>query len=119
MVWSDGVVLEAGTTFPATLQHLISRPTHYHDIRSFINKVKAVSATGGWSKASVLRSARGDERSAIRSADGRITASVNSLYVDYLNERYPTATVRIRSDTDPILFEVDGEIRAMLMPIKL
>jgi hypothetical protein len=116
IVWSDGAILEVGTDFPTGLQELISRPTHYHDIRSFLTQLDAKSSQ--WRDATVTRSPRGDSYAIIRTPDGKVSTSVESLYVEYLGQRYPTATIRMRGEFEPIIFVVDGEIRASLMPVK-
>lgn len=116
IVWSDGAILEVGTTFPDGLQELISRPTHHHDIRSFLMQLDTKSSQ--WRTASVTRSPRGDSYAVIQTPDGKISTTVESLYVEYLGQRYPTATIRMRGEFEPIIFVVDGEARASLMPVK-
>lgn len=116
IVWSDGAILEVGTNFPSKLENLIARPTHYHDIRSLVKQLDAVSTS--WTEAFVTRSARGDSFATIRSSDGTISVSVESVYAEYLGQRYPTAVIRIRGESGPIIFVVDGQIRASVMPVK-
>src|SRR6266516_486298 len=116
IVWSDGAILEISTNFPTSLQELISRPTHYHNIRSFVTQLDAKSSQ--WRDASLTRSPRGDSYAIVRTSDGKVSTSVESLYVEYLGQRYPTATVRMRVEFEPIILVVDGEIRASLMPVK-
>ncbi len=118
IVWSDGAILEVGTNFPSGLQELISRPNRYHDIRSFVKQLDTAS-TFEWKEASVTPSVRREGYATIKSLDGKIAASVQSLYVEYLRERYPTATIRIRGEFEPIIFVVDRQIRASVMPMKL
>jgi hypothetical protein len=67
----------------------------------------------------VLPSSRSAELSTVKSLDGRVTASVESVYVEYLQQRHPTATVRIRSDSEPVIFEVAGGVRALVMPVRV
>src|SRR6266853_4734011 len=45
IVWSDGAILEFGTNFPTALQELISRPTRYQDIHSFVKELDARKAS--------------------------------------------------------------------------
>ena len=116
IVWSDGAILEVATNFPGGLRELISRPSHYHDIRSFVTGLDAKSPQ--WRDASVTRSTRGDSYATVRTSDGKISTTVESLYVEYLGQRYPAATIRMRGEFDPIIFMVDGEVRASLMPVK-
>lgn len=116
IVWSDGAILEVGTDFPRELQELISRPTRYHDIRSFLNQLNADAPE--WTKAFTTRSERGDRYAVIRSPDQKISTTVESLYVEYLVQRYPAADIRIKGQFEPIIFVVDGEIRASVMPVK-
>ena len=115
-VWSDGAILEIATDFPSELQQLISRPTHYQDIRSFLKGLDADAPE--WRRASAARSERGDRYAVIRSLDQMISTTVESLYVEYLAQRYPTADIRIKGQFEPVIFVVDGEIRACLMPVK-
>lgn len=116
MVWSDGAILEVGTDFPPQLQELISRPTGYQDIRSFLRGLGADAPE--WRRASVGRSERGDRYAAIRSSDQMISTTVESLYVEYLAQRFPSADIRIKGQLEPVIFLVDGEIRACVMPVK-
>jgi hypothetical protein len=116
IVWSDGAILEVATNFPGGLQELISRPTHYHDIRSFLAGLDAKSSQ--WKDASVTRSSRGDSYATVRTLDGKISTTVESIYVEYLGQRYPAATIRMRGELDPIIFVLDGEVHASLMPVK-
>ncbi len=115
IVWSDGAILEVGTTFPNGLQELISRPKRHHDIRSFLTKLDTKSPQ--WRDASVACSSHGDSFSIIQTPDGKISSTVESLYVEYLGQRYPTAIIRMRGKLEPIIFVVDGEVRASLMPV--
>jgi hypothetical protein len=71
-----------------------------------------------WKDASVAPSSSDKRYTTIRSSDGKIETSVESLYVEYLGERYPTASIRIRGRLEPIVFLVDGQVRASLMPVK-
>lgn len=116
VIWSDGAILEFGTNFPPALQELISRPSHYYDIRSFVAQCLAPNSSE-WKNASVVRSSKPGPYSFIRSKDGSVSSSVQSLYVEYLHERYPTARVRIKGKFDPVLFLVGDEIRASVMPM--
>jgi hypothetical protein len=117
IVWSDGAILEAGTDLPAALQELISHPTHHHDIRSFLKQLDRESGTA-WREASVHRSPQGASYSIVRSVDGKISAKVESLYVDYLRQQYPGAIIRVRGEFEPVIFLVAGQIRASVMPVK-
>jgi len=117
IIWSDGAILEVGTNFPSGLQELISRPSHYHDIRSFVRKLEEESKTE-WRDASASPSPRNPRYASIRSNDGKITTLVDWLYVEYLHQRYPSAVIRIRGEFEPVIFLVDGRIRASVMPLK-
>jgi len=116
IIWSDGAILEFGTNFPAGLQAIISRPTHYHDIRSFVANLQAGSSVE-WRNA-LIAPYKGERYYTIRSADGSVSTSVDPLYVEYLCERYPAANIRIKGKFDPVLFLVGGEIKASVMPVK-
>jgi 3-deoxy-D-arabino-heptulosonate 7-phosphate (DAHP) synthase class II len=117
VVWSDGAILEFGTNFPVALQKLISEPTQYRDIRSVVAKLQTEKSPE-WKSALVAGSSQGDRYATIRSTDGSVTTFVQSLYVEYLHERYPTAGIRIRGRLDPVLFLIGGEVRASVMPVK-
>ena len=117
IVWSDGALLEIGTSFPKDLQELISHPSRQHDIRSFVNQL-ANRNDSDWREASVTRSSRGDRYSTIKSLDGKISTMVESLYIEYLGHRYPTASIRIRGEFEPIIFVVGDQIRGSVMPVK-
>jgi hypothetical protein len=116
-VWSDGAILEIGVDFPAALQKLISKPTHYHDIRSFVENLDSGNRTA-WRIASVHRSPLGPRYSVVKSDDGKISTTVESLYIGYLRQRYPAATIHIRSEFEPIIFLVAQKVRASVMPLK-
>ena len=118
IIWSDGAILEFGTNFPAALQELISRPTYYHDIRSFVAQLQTGSPAE-WKNASVVRSSQDDRCWTIRSVDGTVSTSVQSLYIEYLHERYPASSIRMKGKFDPVLFLVGGKVRASVMPVKL
>jgi hypothetical protein len=117
IVWSDGAILEVGTNFPGDLQELVSKPTHYHDIGSFVKKFDIGDAFE-WREAFISTSSRRDGFTTIASLDGATTASVEPLYVEYLGKRYPTASIRIKGQFEPIIFIVHGRIQAVVMPVK-
>ena len=117
IIWSDGAILEVGTSFPKVLEELISHPSNYHDIGSFLKQFDPEDATG-WKDARVIPSTPSSRYSTVKSADGKISTSVESLYVDYLGERYPTARFRIKSEFEPIIVLVGKETKASVMPVK-
>jgi hypothetical protein len=41
---------------------------------------------------------------------------VNPIYLSYVLARYPTASILIKGPTDPALFTVNGQVRAVLSP---
>ena len=41
---------------------------------------------------------------------------VNPVYISYVLDRYPEASVFIKGPTDPVLFTVNGQIRAVVAP---
>jgi len=117
-VWFDGAMLEVGTNFPAALQQLIARHTQYHDIWQLVRQLDAEN-TGEWKDASVIYSAQGAGYVNVKSLDGKVRASVNSIYVEYLNQRYPTASIRVKGDSEPVIFVVAGRVRGAVMPYEL
>ncbi len=116
-IWSDGAILEVGGNFPPALQELISRPTMQRDIRSFVTRVDS-GKSPEWQDAMAVPSPRGERFAGIKSADGKMTATVEAIYVEYLRQRYPGALLRIKGEFDPVLFVVGGELRASVMPFK-
>ena len=117
MVWSDGAILEVGTNFPAQLQEIISQPTAHTEIHPFIEQFDSGNAPG-WKDASTSPSPRRRGCSVVRSSDGTVSAVVQSVYVEYLHQRYPAMKIRVKSDQDPVLFVVDGQIRSAVMPMR-
>jgi hypothetical protein len=117
IVWSDGALLEVGTSFPSDLRKLISRPTHHHDLHSFVKQL-ATARASPWRDATVSPAARDARYTHIQSSDGKIRTSVESLYVEYLTQRYPAAMIQVRGEFEPVLFVVNGKVRASLMPVK-
>lgn len=117
IIWSDGAILEVGANFPGALQELISRPTEHQNLWSFVEHLETDADTP-WRNASVNRSAPDDTLANVGSMDGKVSATVMSLYTDYLEQRYPTASIRIKGEFEPIIFVVDGKIRATLMPVQ-
>ncbi|PWU13162.1 MAG: hypothetical protein C5B50_19875 [Verrucomicrobia bacterium] len=51
-------------------------------------------------------------------SDGKISASVEALYVEYLALRHSGGSFWIKGRFDPIPFVVDGELRAAVMPVR-
>ena len=47
---------------------------------------------------------------------GGIRCFINPVYVAYVLNRYPKASILIKSPTDPALFTVDGQVRAVVSP---
>jgi hypothetical protein len=116
IIWSDGAILEVGTMFSDSLQELISRPTQYHDIQSFVTQLDVKSPQ--WRGADVTCSLADANHVIVRTLDDKISTTVEALYIQYLGHRYPAATIRMRGELEPVIFVVDGKIRASLMPVK-
>ena len=114
-IWSDGAIFEVARTFPRELQELIAAPTVTRDLQLFLTRMTGKTEQG-WQDASGPRSSRQDH-AAVESADGKIKVRVASPYFNYLKERYPRAQLRIQSAYSPILFVIDGAVRAAVMPV--
>jgi hypothetical protein len=52
----------------------------------------------------------------ILSNAGAIHCFVNPVYIAYVLSRYPKAAILIKGPTDPALFTVNGELRAVVSP---
>ena len=117
IVWSDGAILEIGKSFPAPLQELIAKPMREQDIRSFLQQLDSGNAAI-WKTATIVDLAKSETRPTIKSSDGTISVKVENVYVDYLKQRYPSAAIRIKGEMAPILFMVDGQLKASVMPMK-
>lgn len=117
VVWSDGGFMEVGTNFPPDLEALILKPTRHLDLNSTIAQLNA-GMVAGWSEAVVRASPLGKGCSIIQSMDGGVSVTVASIYIEYLSERYPASSIRIKSETEPTVFLVAGKVQAAIMPLK-
>ncbi len=117
LIWSDGAMLELGISFPPGLQALITNPTHQHPIGTFVSDIEARRKTD-WISAYIDTRHQTDGHVAIHTIDNRITAVVASIYVEYLNYRYPDALILIKGEFEPILFIVSNRVQASVMPVK-
>jgi len=113
-VWSDGALLERAASFPAQLQALIARPTEQRDMLAMFQDLDNRKAA--WQRAELRHVGEGDF--ACRIAAGKVEAPVNCIYTTYLQARYPDATILLKGALEPILYVVDGKLRAALMPVK-
>jgi hypothetical protein len=113
-LWSDGAIFEMARAFPRELQALIDAPTRTQDLHLFLSRMTGKTEEG-WQDGSAPRLSRGPEHAVIESADGKIKVRVASAYFNYLNERYPRAKLRVKDNLSPILFVVDGTVRAVVM----
>jgi hypothetical protein len=117
IIWSDGAMFEVASKFPAALQELISASNNHRDLKPVIARMAADLGVN-WKDATVSRSPKGEKFRTVRSADGTLSVTVSSAYIDYLKERYPKARVRIKGDLQPVIFLVGDAIRGAIMPIK-
>ena len=116
-VWSDGAILEVGTNFPPALQKLISKPTMYRNIRSTIQQLEASASDAQWKDAAASPIVQGQRYLKVQSLDHKVTVSVEALYVEYLQQRCPKAHIRLRSEQGPVVFIMNGQVRAGIMPV--
>src|SRR5262249_39086227 len=108
-IWSDGAIFEIAANYPPALQEMISHPTGNRDIRSFV-KTLVPRLPAEWKEASIKTSPRGDRYFSIQSNDGTVTATIDALYVEYVQYRYPTAMVKVKGEFEPVVFLVDGQL---------
>lgn len=118
IVWSDGAMFEVARTFPRELQELIDAPTATRDLHTLLSRMSG-KAEEGWLDAKTPRPPRGGAHAIVESTIGSVTLHLASPYFNYLHERYPGARLRIKGPLDPILFFVDGTVRAAVMPIAM
>jgi hypothetical protein len=115
MVWSDGAMLEVNKTFPGPIQEVISRSTNDRPMRPIIARFLA-NKPEEWKDARI--GASRDNYVVVESTDGKLKLHVAAVYMNYLRERYPRAKVRVQGELSPVLFMIDGAVRATVMPIK-
>jgi len=118
-IWSDGAILEVGTNFPPALQKLISKPTMYRDIGSTLQRLGSSASDSQWKEAAAAPISQGQRYLKIQSLDHKVTVQVESLYIEYLQQRCPKAQIRVKEERGPAVFIVNGRVRAAIMPVIL
>jgi hypothetical protein len=114
MIWSDGAMYEVTKSVPRGLEASLAPAKGGPDMRAILARFTP-KAEQGWQEAKIVRSGRGQEPAVIESKDGKHTLDVASAYFDYLHERYPKARLWIKDRLTPVVFVVDGNVRAMVM----
>ncbi len=118
IVWSDGVIVEITDSLPAPLRTLVNATPNHTDIRSTVQRVEAELHTDY--HPSHLREKSSHEGYVEFEADHpQIRALLNPVYVAYVQARYPEASAVMKSRYDPVVFTVKGQIKALIMPVKL
>lgn len=118
IIWSDGAMFEIARTFPREVQELIASSTSTRDLWPVVKRMSPDPAQG-WLGAKIVKSGRGQERAVVESTDGKVTLHVASPYFEYLYGRYPNARIWIKSRLNAVLFVVDGNLRASVMPLAM
>jgi len=118
-IWSDGAILEIGRNFPPALQKLISKPTMYRDIGSTVQQLGSTASDPQWKDAAAAPITQGQRYVKIQSLDHKVSVKVESLYIEYLQQRCPKAQIRVKEERGPAVFIVNGRVRAAIMPVIL
>ena len=116
MIWSDGAMYEVTKSVPRELEALLAPAKGGPDMQAIMKRFTP-QAEQGWQEAKIVRSGRGQEPAVIESKDGQHTLDVAAPYFDYLHGRYPKARLWLKDRLSPLVFMVDGNVRAMVMPM--
>ena len=118
IVWSDGVILEIADTLPLPIRSLVDHTPYHTDILSTVRKVEAGLQTE-------YRPSRMREKSSHRGyvefepEASKDPVVVDPVYVSYVHARYPDCSTLVKGKYDPVAFAVKGQIKALIMPVKL
>jgi hypothetical protein len=117
LVWTDRVFIEITDGFPpeplATL--LTAAPSNNGEFAQWVHNTFETQ-TKAWHAAK--RNPRPPKQGTdeLLSDAGKDHCFVNPVYVSYVLDRYPKASILIKGPTDPALFTVDGQLRAVVSP---
>ena len=117
LVWTDRVLIEvADSPPPEPLATLLSAaPTNNGQFAAWVHDTFETQ-TKQWqpAKRNVHPSKQGTDEIVADAGGGH--CYVNPLYLKYVLARYPKANILIKGPTDPALFTVNGQVRAILSP---
>ena len=123
-LWSDRAILERGTKFPKPIQSLLEDsipdgaivPGRMGEVLQDVERRRAE-----WRPATLRRLGTTDLDCEV--GDGSATFSVNCVYVNYLETRYPQGRFLVKAPPldggtpEPLLFLEGDQVRAALMPV--
>jgi hypothetical protein len=112
-VLSDGHFLEFADTLPPAIERLRDQYAH-HLSKPAIKSLIPPEDDGLAEEVQAVRGQGGKYELTSRSR----RSIVDGHYYDYLKQRYPTATVFCRGETQPVVFSQEGVVRAVLMPLR-
>ena len=117
MVWTDRAFIEiADAPLPEPLASLLAMaPGNDGGFGKFVHDTFETQ-TKAWhpAKKNPHPSKQGTDE--IVADSGPVRCYINPVYVSYVLSRYPNASILIKGPTDPALFTVDGQVRAIVSP---
>jgi hypothetical protein len=117
MVWTDRAFIEiADAPLPEPLAALLSAaPTNNGELAKWVHD-NYETQTKIWhpAKKNPHPSKQGTDE--IVADTGGVHCFVNPVYMSYVLTRYPDASILIKGPTDPALFTVNGQVRAVVSP---
>jgi hypothetical protein len=118
ILWSDGVILEITDRLPLTIHSLLIDTPYHTDLRTVLNGVHE-QLRAEYHPARIREKSSREGYVEFESATPKIQAFVNPVYVAYVQARYPGSTVLLRGNYEPVVFMVEGKVRALILPFKL
>ena len=120
-IWSDNAIIERARKLPPPIEELVAAPPSIPDAAIAEDAMvqflqDAERRKNEWRPAALQRKGVGDFDCEV--SDGTTTASVNCIYANYVEARYPKATLQIKGAFEPVLLLVNGQLRGALMPMK-
>jgi hypothetical protein len=120
ILWSDGVILEVADRLPLTINSILNGTPYHTDLQRFLNGTQQqLHAEYHPARMREKSSREGYIEFESASATPKIQSFVNPVYVAYVQARYPASAVLLKGKYDPVVFTVDGQIRALILPFKL
>jgi hypothetical protein len=118
ILWSDGVILEISDRLPLTIHSLLIDTPYHSDLRTILSGVQE-QLPAEYHPARMREKSSREGYVEFETDTPKIQAFVNPVYVAYVQARYPGSAVLLRGKYDPVVFTVDGRIRALILPFKL
>lgn len=117
LVWTDRAFVEiADAPLPEPLATLLSTaPTNDGQLAKFVRDTYETQ-TKAWRSAKKNPHPSKPGTDEIVADSGGVRCYANPLYVAYVLTRYPNASILIKGPTDPALFTVNGQLRAVVSP---